>query len=265
MPGRSRQDGQVTPVTPSGPQIPGPSARREASSWVESTRSIRWGLALLLTLGALAVFAYWLAAGQHLACQVVTVTSGAANGRPAQAMTTQTCGLPDVADFAYVLAAVAVLLLPDAQSIKIGGFEFDRLSSKLDQQTQEISQLRQTISTTINIGSDLINQARNGFSETKDVLDRVRAFLPDTPEVRRQLATIDDLARRIDSESWPDLFVGIITMHGLIEEAGRVTASAVVRTTEGADTAEEEAQAEEADTVLSDYLGDTGTASEGRS
>jgi cell division protein ZapA (FtsZ GTPase activity inhibitor) len=152
-----------------------------------------------------------------------------------------------------------------AESIKIGGFEFDRLSSKLDQQTQEISQLRQTISTTINIGSDLINQARNGFSETKDVLDRVRAFLPDTPEVRRQLAIIDDLARRIDSESWPDLFVGIITMHDLIEEAGRVTASAVVPTTEAADTAEEEAQAEEADTVLSDYLGDTGTASEGRS
>ena len=59
--------------------------------------------------------------------------------------------------------------------------------------------------------------------------------------------------------------MGIITMHDLIEQAGRVTASAVVRTTEGADTAEEEAQAEEADTVLSDYLGDTGTTSEGGS
>ena len=50
--------------------------------------------------------------------------------------TTSTCGLPDVTDFIYVLAAVALLLLPDA----------------------------------INIGSDLINQARNGFRETKDIL-----------------------------------------------------------------------------------------------
>src|SRR5260370_211235 len=184
MPGRSRQDGQVTPVTPSGLQIPGPSARRDASSWVESTRAIRWGLALLLTLGALAVFAYWLAAGQHLACQVVTVTSGASNGRPAQATTTQTCGLPDVADFAYVLAAVAVLLLPDAQSIKIGGFEFDRLSSKLDQQTQEISHLRQTISTTLNIGSDLINQPRHALTATKTILAPPPALPPHTSTTR---------------------------------------------------------------------------------
>ncbi|MGC1565199.1 MAG: hypothetical protein WA794_04175, partial [Trebonia sp.] len=131
--------------------------RSGRQGWVESTRAVRWGLALALVLAALAVFAYWLAAGTHLSCQIVTVTAGG------KATTTSTCGLPDVTDFIYVLAAVALLLLPDAQRLKIGGFEFERLASKVDEQTREISQLRQTVSTTINIGSDLINQARNGF------------------------------------------------------------------------------------------------------
>jgi hypothetical protein len=224
--------------------------------WVESSRAVRWGLALLLALGALAGFCYWLFADKHLACQVVTVTTA---GSPARTTTTSTCGLPDIADFIYVLAVVAILLLPDAQRLKIGGFEFERLSTRIEEQTHEINQLRQTISTTINIGSDLINQARNGFSETKDVLDRVRGFLPDTREIAEQLAAIDDLAKRIDSESWPDLFVGIMTMHGLIDAAARESENVLLRTSEAADTAEEEAQAEEADTVLSDYLGNTET------
>ena len=144
------------------------------------------------------MFSYWLSADEHVACQVVTVTSGAGSKT-----TTQTCSLPDVTDFVYVLAAVALLLLPDAQRLKIGGFEFERLASKVEEQTHEIRQLQQTVSTTINIGSDLINQARNGFRETKDILDRVRGFLPQTDEVREQLAAMDQLERRIDGESWP--------------------------------------------------------------
>ena len=35
-----------------------------------------------------------------------------------------------------MLAAVALLLLPDAQRLKIGGFEFERLASKVDEQTR---------------------------------------------------------------------------------------------------------------------------------
>jgi hypothetical protein len=65
----------------------------------------------------------------------VTVTAGG------KATTTLTCGLPDVTDFIYVLAAAALLLLPDAHRLKIGGFEFERLASKVDEQTREISQL----------------------------------------------------------------------------------------------------------------------------
>jgi hypothetical protein len=234
-----------------------PAARNtdNAVSWVESTRAIRWSLALALVLGALAVFSYWLFAGEHISCQVVTVTGPATRG----STTTQTCSLPDVTDFVYVLAAVAILLIPDAQRLRVGGFEFERLSGKIDEQTHEISQLRQTVSTTINIGSDLINQARNGFSETKDILDRVRGFLPQTPEIDEQLTAIDQLARRIDSESWPDLFAGIMTMHALIEAAAKASADALLRTSEAADTPEEEENAEEAESVISDYLGEGGS------
>jgi hypothetical protein len=225
--------------------------RSGRQGWVESTRTVRWALALALVLGALAAFAYWLAAGTHLSCQIVTVTSGG------KATTTSTCGLPDVTDFIYVLAAVALLLLPDAQRLKIGGFEFERLASKVEEQTHEISQLRQTVSTTINIGSDLINQARNGFRETKDILDRVRGFLPRTPDIQDQLEAMDRLEGRIDAESWTDLFAGILTMHALIEAAQQASADALVRTSEAADT---EVGSQEAESVISDYLRAAGEA-----
>jgi hypothetical protein len=216
---------------------------------VEATRSIRWALALALVLGTLAVGTYWLEAGTRLACQVVTVTTGTGQ------TTTQTCGLPNITDLFYVLAAVVVLLIPDAQRLRIGGFEFERLSDRIEEQTREITQLRQTVSTTVNVGSDLINQARNGFRETKDILDRVRAFLPVTPDIQEQLAAVDELERRAANESWPDLFAGIMTMHNLIDAAGKASAETLVRTSEAGDTEEGEAQAETAESVISDYLG----------
>lgn len=228
----------------------GPNTTEPADpTWADTTRPIRWALALALVLAALAVFAYWLFANQRLSCQVTTVSTP---GLPTKM--TQTCGLPDVTDFIYVLAAVALLMIPDAQRLRVGGFEFERLSTKIDEQTREINQLKQTVSTTINIGSDLINQARNGFRETKDILDRVRGFLPQTHEFQDQLATMDRLERRLDAESWPDLFAGIMTMHALIDAAATASAAALLRTSEAADTAEGEAQAEEAESVISDYL-----------
>ena len=227
----------------------------DARTWVEATRAIRWALALALVLGTLALGSYWLIAGTRLACQVVTVTTGTGE------TTTQTCGLPNITDLFYVLAAVVVLLIPDAQRLRIGGFEFERLSDRIEEQTREITQLRQTVSTTVNVGSDLINQARNGFRETKDILDRVRAFLPDTPEIHEQLAAVDQLQRRAADESWPDLFAGIMTMHNLIDVAGRASAETLLRTSEAADTEEGEAQAEAAESVISDYLGVAAPAS----
>lgn len=244
----ARQDRQVSSVrTASNERKPDGE-----STWAETTRPLRWVAALALVLAALAVSSYWLFADTHLDCQVVTVTTA---GSPAKSTTTQTCGLPSVTDFTYVIAAVVLLLLPDFRRLRIGGFEFERLSDRIEEQTREISQLRQTVSTTVNIGSDLINQVRNGFRQTKDILDRVRAFLPQTPEVRAQLAAIDHLEQRAAHESWPDLFAGIMTMHSLIDDAARASADAMLRTSEAADTAEGEAQAEQADSVISDYLG----------
>lgn len=241
----------MTSNTPPPPTLSDEYAKKPANerTWVDATRVIRWALALALVLATLAVGSYWLVAGTRLACQVITVTSGTGQ------TTTQTCGLPDVTDLFYVAAAVVILLIPDAQRLRIGGFEFERLSDRIDEQTREISQLRQTVSTTVNVGSDLINQARNGFRQTKDILDRVRAFLPDTPDIQEQLASVDELERRAADESWPDLFAGIMTMHNLIDAAGKASAEALVRTSEAADTEEGEAQAEEAESVISDYLG----------
>lgn len=230
----------------SGGTTPGnPRDKRAADGWVDASRPVRWGLALFLLLGAVALFGYWLAAGSELACQVVTVTSGATR------TVTRTCGLPDVTDFVIVAAVVAVLILPDAQKLKIGGLEFERLSSRVQEQTREIQHLSQTVSTTVNIGSDLINQVRNGFSETKDILDRVREFLPPEGAAADQLAAMDRLEQRIDAESWPDLFAGILTMHALIEEAKR---RALVGPDEDV-SAEDEAAAEAAEPIISDYLG----------
>lgn len=215
-----------------------------ADGWVDASRPARWGLALVLVLGALAVFAYWLAAGSDLACQVMTVTTGTTR------TVTRTCGLPDIADFVVVLAVVAVLILPDAKKLKIGGLEFERLASRVEEQTREIQHLTQTVSTTVNIGSDLINQVRNGFRETKDILDRVREFLPGQGAAAEQLAAMDRLEQRISAESWPDLFAGILTMHSLIEEAKR---RALVGPDEDV-SAEDEASAEAAEPIISDYL-----------
>jgi hypothetical protein len=222
-----------------------PFGTKKPGGWVDASRSARWGLALVLALGTLAVFGYWLAVGSDLACQVVTVTDGATT------TVTKTCGLPDVADFVLVLAVVVVLILPDAQRLRIGGLEFDRLTSRVEEQTHEIQRLSQTVSTTVNIGSDLINQARNGFRETKDILDRVREFLPADDVTAEQLAAMDRLEQRIDAESWTDLFEGILTMHEMIEEAKR---RALVGPDED-DSAEEEETAEAAEPIISDYLG----------
>ncbi len=45
---------------------------------------------------------------------------------PAATTTTTACGLPDATDYVYVLGVVALLLLPDAKSIRLGVFGFER-------------------------------------------------------------------------------------------------------------------------------------------
>jgi hypothetical protein len=166
---------------------------------------------------------------------------------------TRTCGLPDIADFVVVLAAVAVLILPDAQKLKVGGLEFERLSSRMEEQTRELQRLSQTVSTTVTVGSDLIGQVRDAFREAKDTLDRVREFLqPYDEATEKQLAAMDRLEQRIDAEFWPDLLAATISMNELSEEAKR---RALLGRRNPAEIADDEASAQPARAIISDYLG----------
>ena len=108
------------------------------------------------------VYASWVFTSAHPVCQVTTVPSGAA---------TKTCGLPDVTDFIYVLAVVAILLLPETKSIKIGGLEFHRLTTELREQKEEIARLSQHVSQVVSSkqelnlflgAADLAQKARQG-------------------------------------------------------------------------------------------------------
>jgi hypothetical protein len=99
-------------------------------------RKARWAAALLITGAALALYAFWLFTGAHPVCQVTTAASASVR---------KTCGLPDVSDYVYVLAVVVVLLLPDAKSIKIGGLEFERLTTAVREQKDEIGRLSQQV------------------------------------------------------------------------------------------------------------------------
>jgi len=105
----------------------------------------RWLAALLLTGGALGIYAFWLFTGAHPVCQVTTTGS----------TVTKTCGLPDVADFGYVLAVVVVLLLPDAKSIKVGGLEFVRLTNAVREQAAELDHLSQQVSQVVHTTSNI--------------------------------------------------------------------------------------------------------------
>jgi hypothetical protein len=88
---------------------------------------LRWTLALLIVLAWLGCFGYWLVSGTQPACQVTTITQT----HPTKTTVTRSCGLPDATDYVYVLGAVALLLLPDAESISVGGLGFRRRFSQL--------------------------------------------------------------------------------------------------------------------------------------
>jgi len=137
-PHQVRNDSQMTP---------GASHRRangDGAPW----RRTRWIAALILTVGGLVVNAYWLFTNVHPVCQVTTAASGAV---------TKSCGLPDITDYIYLLAVLAVLLLPEAKSIKIGGLEFERLTTAVREQKEEVARLTQRVSQAVNT-TQSINQ-----------------------------------------------------------------------------------------------------------
>lgn len=189
-------------------------------------RTARWlGALIIVTAGAVASLVM-LATGKGTACQVTTVTSPQF---PGHAQTTRVCGGPDITSFVYVLAVAGFLLLPDVQTLRVGGVEFQRLTDTVAEQTQQIRELRQTVTTTVNIGASLQEQAEIGFRDQMATLDALRIALPEDPETRHLLAVVDDLAQHTDTATWPELLTAILTMQGLIETAGEATEAALLR------------------------------------
>jgi hypothetical protein len=85
---------------------------------------IRRALAGLIVVGWLCLYLYWLAAGIRPDCHVTVVSQ---RGQTSETTTTRSCDLPGVSGYIYVIAVVAILLLPDMQRVKVGGVEFERL------------------------------------------------------------------------------------------------------------------------------------------
>jgi hypothetical protein len=73
--------------------------------------------------GWLGLNAYWFVSGETPDCQVTTVTRP-----PDHTAVTQIsrCGLPDPADYVYVLGFAAICVIPDADEIGIGSAMWKR-------------------------------------------------------------------------------------------------------------------------------------------
>ncbi|MGH8899514.1 MAG: hypothetical protein ACRDZ4_21440 [Egibacteraceae bacterium] len=74
-------------------------------------------------------------------CEATTVRS---SGGGTEAATTD-CRTLSLTDLFPILGVVAFLLLPDVGKLKIGGFEFQRLTDKVEEQTRELRSLQQTV------------------------------------------------------------------------------------------------------------------------
>ena len=166
-------------------------------------------MALLIVVLAAGLTIAGLAKGMRPACQVTTVTNTA--GSPGGTTTTKVCGMLDVTDYIYVLAIVGVLLLPDMKSLKIGGLEFERLTTEVAKQTSEIGQLRVEVSNvasnTNSIRIQVGEVARLAFADWRthfrkqiDVLEKNRRLLPEDTQTASDLEKVDGVEKRIDAE-----------------------------------------------------------------
>ena len=146
-------------------------------------RAARWVAAFLVVLAA--VIANF--TGTWTTCQVTTLTRAGlpAASQFAKVETAKSCGGPGTLDWLGVLAIIGLLVLPDAQRLKIGGFEFERLARDVQQQTREIERLSQQVSTvvqssqTLNVmlsAADLAGRAAQG--DTVEGSQRAEDVLP---------------------------------------------------------------------------------------
>lgn len=218
----------------------------ESTLW-KTFRVARWVAALAVAL--LAVLA-----ARHDVCHTTTTirTGVSTPSFFPRTETTQACGGVGFPDLTGYLLAIAVLLLPDARSIGIGGFQFERLTSKVDQVSRDVGALSQTVSQTFNFGADALDQLRVGLRKQKAALDKVRGSLPSDGRTSDQLKLVDDVARRSDDAPLTEVLGAIVAAGTLIDEAQRAARAEVDRSVSVSDT--DVATAQEAAQVLPDFL-----------
>src|ERR1700678_419014 len=138
------------------------------------TSVLRWATALAFAILALRT------TGQDT-CHITTTTlAGLPASSPLPRMqTTSACAGRGFSDRIGYFLVIAVLLLPDAKSVGVGGFKFERLTSKMDEVSKEIGTLSQNLNQTFNIGANALDELRAGLRKQKADLDEVRDSLPD--------------------------------------------------------------------------------------
>ncbi len=166
--------------------------------------------------------------------------------------TTSACAGVGFSDLIGYFLVIAVLLLPDAKSVGVGGFKFERLTSKMDEVSKEIGTLSQNLNQTFNIGANALDELRAGLRKQKADLDEVRDSLPDDERNLRELALVDDIAKRSDDAAPPEIFRASMIAGALIDEAKRAAAVEVDRSAAVSDA--EIATAQDAMDVLSRLL-----------
>jgi hypothetical protein len=106
---------------------------------------VRWVLAIVI-VGVVAVLSLFrLVPGEKPSCMATTATwtttKAGAGANSTSTLARKACGLPDTSNYLYfALALAGLLLLPDIQSLKVGGVEVRRLSEKVAEQTKDITE-----------------------------------------------------------------------------------------------------------------------------
>ncbi len=112
----------------------------ESTGW-KVFRWFRWLLAFSIALTMVPLVGVTYLYEDRRVCETTTVRS---SGGGTEAATTD-CRTLSLTDLFPILGVVAFLLLPDVGKLKIGGFEFQRLTDKVEEQTRELRSLQQTV------------------------------------------------------------------------------------------------------------------------
>jgi hypothetical protein len=227
-------------------------------------RKTRWFAALLIVVLAAILTITGLIKGTRPDCQVTTVTH---TGAPGGTTTTKACGMIDVTDYIYFLAVVGVLLLPDIKSLKIGGLEFERLTTEVNKQSSEIGQLRQQISNVVQNTNAISVQVgdlrklafgdfRDYFLNKMEVLRRLRQLLPPGEQTEADLARVDDIERRIDMRDLNpvEIFDGLRIVEQLVARIVVVTGIGKDQLPESQQASDALEGSQQASAVLQDFF-----------